>query len=59
MAVEPLVEPFHEKWREGLREPAFQAGCREFESRLPLLLQNRCSQKASQADARKASCDDR
>jgi hypothetical protein len=40
-----------------LRVPAFQAGCREFEPRLPLFARDRCFHKAFQAALREASSD--
>jgi hypothetical protein len=44
----------------GIQEqPAFQAGCRGFESRLPLFFYSRCSQSASQAGSQEASSDDK
>ena len=51
----PPVERVHDKQAVFLYAPAFQAGCREFESRLPLFLLIRRSQPASQAPLEQAT----
>ncbi len=44
------VEPIHTMWWGSLCKSAFQAGCRGFESRLPLFIGNRLSHTALGAD---------
>src|SRR6266700_7961332 len=52
-----LPEPFHGKRSAILRPPAFQAGCRGFESRLPLQHMNRLFTGSLQAASWQASGD--
>ncbi len=54
---DPPVERVHRHVELSGRVPAFQAGCREFESRLPLFPFNRRSQPASQAPLEQATCE--
>ena len=56
-AMNSRVEPLDKKRAAIVRVPAFQAGCREFEPRLPLYARDRCSYKASQAASEEASSD--
>ena len=58
-AFDPLVEPFWKKQAVILEVPAFQAGCREFESRLPLFGVDRspCRQVTSRF-TRSKQCDE-
>ena len=57
MLVNRPVRPMQTILAGFLYVPAFQAGCREFESRLPLFSMDRCSQSAPQAVSEEANSD--
>ena len=57
MLFNPPVERVHDEQAVFLYAPAFQAGCREFESRLPLFSLDRLSASASEARSRQPGDD--